>query len=36
MTPMNKTLKRNPIASAVKVLLALSRMKRKAFKKKRQ
>lgn len=24
MTPMNKTLKRNPIASAVKVLLALS------------
>ena len=36
MTPKNKTLRRNPIASALKVLLPLSRMKRKAFKKKRQ
>jgi len=36
MTPKNKTHRRNPIASAVKVSLPLSRMKKKAFKKERQ
>lgn len=32
-TQKNKTLRRNPIASAVKVQLPLSRIKRKALKK---